>query len=712
MKSIFTSLLILISFTLFAQKKVLDHKDFEIWQTIKNQSISNDGNFVMYSLEKGEKDSHLKIKDAKSSLVFEHERSEKGQFTFNSKFALFTIKPWRDSIKELKRKKVKKEKLPKDSIGIYNFSTKSLDKIGNIESYKTPEKWSGSLAYLLEDIVAAKKEKDTVKAESKKKDKKKAKKKVGKDNGYHLVVRDLVSKKQDTFKYVTNYTFAKNAKMLAFTATGEDSISEAGVYVLNLENNKLIHVFEAEKAKYYELNFSESGKNLGFVVDADTTKVQVRPNELYIWREGKVKAEKLMDASSAPKGFRVSSDGNINFSKDETKMYFGLAKPPIVQDTTLLDEEIVNVEVWTYNEPRLYTVQELQLKNDQKKSYTAAIHINKNYKLVQLASEAYPDVELGNEGNSEYSLVNTSEPYELESQWTGGSVSDYAIVNVNTGAVVKVLEKIRGRVRLSPNGKYAFGYNALDSTWFTYSIASDKYTELTKGQLFYDELNDSPDYPRSYGSPGWTKNDESLILYDRYDIWSFNPDNGVNKKLTNGRENLTVFRYLKLDNEDRFIDNNKKWLLSTFKELDKDAGYYEFNPKNNKGKQLVTGAYKFSKPLKAENSDNIIFSRESFEEFPNLHYSDVSFKKQTKISDANPQQSDYNWGTVELINWISLDGIELTGMLVKPENFDPTKKYPLLVNFYERSSDDLNDHKTPSPGRSSIIIVFIQVVDM
>ena len=701
MKAIITLLLILVSISTFSQKKVLDHKDFEIWNTIKNQLISSDGNFVMYSLEKGEKDSYLKIKDSKGSLVFEYERSEKGQFTENSEFALFSINAWKDSIKELKRKKAKKSKLPKDTLGIYNLSTGLLSKIGNVKSYKIPNKWNGYIGYLLEEIVTAKKKKDTSKVETKKKDKKKLKK-VGKNNGYHLVLKHLNSVKQDTFKFVTNYTFAKEAKRLAFTTSGVDLENEGGVYVYDIENNKLITVFNAKKATYYQLNFSDKGKYLGFVVDKDTTKAQVRPNELYLWSEGKTKAEKLVDTKSVPKGYRVSSDGKISFSKDETKMYFGLATPPIVKDTTLLDEEIVNVEVWTYNEPRLYTVQELQVKNDKKKSYATAIHLNNNNKFVQLSTVEYPNLELGDEGNSAYSLIRTSVPYQLESQWTGSTASDYAIVNVNTGKIVTILEKIRGRVRLSPEGKYAFGYNIVDSTWFAYSIAKNKYTALTKGKLFFDELNDSPNYPRSYGSPGWTKNDESLIIYDRYDIWSFNPENGTSKKLTNGRESLTVYRYIKLDSEVHFIDTNKKWLLSTFNEFNKDAGYFEFNSKNSKGKQLITGSYRFSRPNKAKNSNNVIFTRENFIEFPNIHYSDLSFKKQVLISNANPQQNNYNWGTSELVYWNSLDGVKLTGMLIKPENFDPNKKYPLLVNFYEKSSNGLNTHRAPSPGRSSI----------
>lgn len=692
--------------TAFSQKKVLDHKDFDSWNAVKNQKISSDGNTIMYLLEKGEKDSYVKIKNGKGQLIFEHERAEKPVFTNNSEEAIFTIKPWKDSIKELKRKKVKKDKLPKDTLAIYTLETKLLSKIANVKSYKIPEKWDGFVAYLLEDIKAVKKEKDstkkdTIKKETKDKKSNKAKK-VGKDNGYHLVLRDLTTKKQDTFKFVTDYIFAEEGKRLAFTTTGVDSTVNAGIYVLNLENKQLSNVFEADKkTKYYQLNFSDSGKNLGFVADLDTTKVQVRPNELYYWNEGNSKAKKIVDPTSAPNGYRVSSDGNIYFSKDESKLYFGLAKPPIVKDTTLLDEEIVNVEVWTYNEPRLYTVQELQVKNDAKESYTTAIHLANN-KLVQLGSEEFPEARIGDEGNAEYALLSNPEPYLLESQWTGNSARDYAIVNTTTGNITNILTKISGRVSLSPKAKYAYGYNSVDSTWFTYNLASKKLINLTKGKVFYDELNDSPVNPRSYGTAGWTENDASILLYDRYDIWEFNPENGSSEKLTNGRTSKTTYRYIEFDREDRFLDKNEKWLFSTFNETNKNSGYFEFNPKNNKGKQLVSDAYRFSDPIKAKDSKQVIFTKQSFEVYPDIIYSDLSFKKQTKISNANPQQSEYNWGTAELVHWTSLDGDALTGMLIKPENFDPSKKYPMIVNFYEKSSDGLFSHKAPSPGRSTI----------
>jgi dipeptidyl aminopeptidase/acylaminoacyl peptidase len=693
--------------SIFAQKKILNHSDFDIWNTIQGQTIAPNGKYVMYSLEKGEKDNHLKIKDNKANLVFEHERSERGEFTEDSNFAIFVIKAWKDSITEMKRRKVKKNKMPKDTIGIYNLQQNTLDKIAHIKTYKSPQKWSGFIAYTFDmdkKETPTKTEKDSISNDSTKtesKSKKKAKKASDK-NGYPLVIRNLQTKLEDTIQFVTNYIFAKEGKMLSYITTGDEANVKPGVYVKDLTANSTTQVFEShDQTKYFELSFSDSGKNLGFVVDDDSTKAYVRPNKLYTWNVANNSAQLVIDAETAPKGYRVSPDGNLSFSKDETKLYFGLALPAIVQDTLLLDEEIVNVEVWTYDEPRLYTVQELQVKNDQKKSFQSVYHLN-NKKLVQIATKEFPNASLADEGNGTFAMVSNSTPYMLESQWTGSRASDLAFVNVNTGAVKKALKKNLGFTQFSPKGNYVYGYNPADSTWFTYNIYTAKYTALTKDRVFYNELNDAPNYPGSYGSAGWTKDDKSIIIYDRYDIWEFNPENATSTRLTQGRENKMVYRYAKLDSDQRFIDTSKNWLLTTFNETSKNSGYYEYHYGNKTGNQLVDGPFRYSTPRKAKYSDTVLFTRQSFEEFPNLRISNLSFNNQMVLSDANPQQKDYNWGTAELVHWTSLDGLALTGMLIKPENFDPNKKYPMIVNFYEKSSDGLHSHKAPNPGRSTI----------
>lgn len=696
-------ILLLTTMSGYAQKKVLDHPDFDIWNRIQNSSISNDGKFIMYSLQKGEKDSHLEIKDGNANLVFDHERGEKGKFTYNSKFALFTIKAWQDSVREMKRRKVKKNDMPKDTLAIYALGSKELTKIGNIQSYKVPEKWSSHLAYQLTEIKEEKKS-NNEENQAEKKPKKKGKK-VSKENGYHLVIRNLESGNQDTVKYVTGYVFAEKGKRLAYMTTGMDSTVQAGVYVINLESNQTINILAADKGKYFNPAFSESGKHFSFIADLDTTKALIRPNELYYYADGATNAEKLVDQATAPEKYRVSADGKISFSKDESKLYFGLATQPVLQDTSLLKEEIVNVEVWTYDEPQLYTIQELQVKNEKTRSYEAVIHLS-DKKMVQVATMEYPEAELGDEGNAGIAMVETNKPYLLQQQHDTQVPSDYAIVNLGSGEVTKALTKVVGRVALSPKAKYIFGYNSVDSAWFTYNITSGKLTQLTTGMAFYNEQNDAPQYPYPYGVAGWTENDASLLIYDRYDIWEFSPESAEGRRLTKGREAKVRYRYNKLDEEERFINRSGKWLLSTFNETSKNAGFFEFNGKSNKGKQLVDGPYAFGRPSKAQAGKNLMFTRQSFIDFPDIHYTDLAFKKVTKISTANPQQAEYNWGTAELVKWTSLDGIPLEGLLIKPENFDPNKKYPMIVNFYEKSADGIHRHRPPTAGRSTISYSF------
>jgi len=104
---------------------------------------------------------------------------------------------------------------------------------------------------------------------------------------------------------------------------------------------------------------------------------------------------------------------------------------------------------------------------------------------------------------------------------------------------------------------------------------------------------------------------------------------------------------------------------------------------------------------KAKDADVYLFTQSSFEEFPDLWVANGRFDAPTRISDANPQQRGYRWGTDELVSWRSNDGVPLKGILFKPEDFDPTKKYPMVVYIYEQLSQNLNAYVPPG-GRNVI----------
>jgi dipeptidyl aminopeptidase/acylaminoacyl peptidase len=99
------------------------------------------------------------------------------------------------------------------------------------------------------------------------------------------------------------------------------------------------------------------------------------------------------------------------------------------------------------------------------------------------------------------------------------------------------------------------------------------------------------------------------------------------------------------------------------------------------------------RPLKAADADTWIVKRQSATEAPN-YFLTSDFKKYNPLTDFQPQKG-YNWLTTELHSFKQLDGTVSQGVLYKPENFDPHKKYPVIISFYDYLSDQLYLYPTP-----------------
>jgi dipeptidyl aminopeptidase/acylaminoacyl peptidase len=227
----------------------------------------------------------------------------------------------------------------------------------------------------------------------------------------------------------------------------------------------------------------------------------------------------------------------------------------------------------------------------------------------------------------------------------------------------------------------------------------------------YDELNDLPDDPSPHGIAGWLDDEKHVLVYDRYDIWSIEL-NGlempVNITNTFGRNNNLRFRYIRLDPDAEFISKKDQIYLSAFNYENKESGFFALKPGKISDPEKLT-MDKASYPgdlLKAKNSDILLWQKGNFTVSPELFYGKMDMSESKKISVTNPQQSTYNWGTAELVNWMSFDRQNLQGILYKPENFDPAKKYPMIVYFYERSSDGLYSYMPPAPSASIINRIF------
>ncbi|HEV2904211.1 MAG TPA: prolyl oligopeptidase family serine peptidase, partial [Pyrinomonadaceae bacterium] len=110
----------------------------------------------------------------------------------------------------------------------------------------------------------------------------------------------------------------------------------------------------------------------------------------------------------------------------------------------------------------------------------------------------------------------------------------------------------------------------------------------------------------------------------------------------------------------------------------------------------------YNNPTKAKDADVLMFTASRFDEFLDVWVTDINFRNPRKVSNGDAQRAGFIWGTAELVNFKNTDGVPLKGVLMKPDNFDPKKKYPMLVYIYERLTPGLHGFRAPAPATSII----------
>ncbi len=418
-----------------------------------------------------------------------------------------------------------------------------------------------------------------------------------------------------------------------------------------------------------------------------------------------------------PAGWMVSEHKKPVFSEDGSRLFFGTAPIPAPKDTTIYDFEVAALDIWHYADDFNQPMQLKNLEREKKRSYTAVMYISDKTKLIQLADENVYTVTANEEAEGTksigFAMGIADKQYRTEQQWTGDIKKDIYTVNLLSGQKKLVKEALSGFPTLSPSGKYIAWYDKKERQYYAYDILSDITVNLTDklGVAIWDEKNDVPDDPRPYGIAGWLQDDKSILIYDAYDIWQIDPT-GKNAavNLTNGlgRTNELRFRYIRVNPEAKFIGEKETLLLSAFNTTTKENGFYTKpinKPKENPTKR-ITDSYTFSIPVKAKNSNTFLFTKSNFETTPDLYVTASWWESSAQLSHINPQMKDYLWGTVELIDYKTFDGIDAQALVYKPENFDPNKKYPMMVYFYEKHTDGLYRHYAPAPSRSTINISF------
>jgi len=658
--------------SLFAQKS-LTVDNLSEWKRITQQQISNDGKWMACKIEPWVGNATVYLYQAEGKEIAMFQPVNSFEFSSSSNYLLITQIPSKETIDSLKIKKTKEDKMPMNKLIIRSSSAKE-EMIDSLKLYKLA------------------KEADWIAYQTERKDS-------------TLYIRSLDNNKTFEFPAVSEFEFAKKSGMLWYIINENSVDIEPGIYTFNPTNGSSTLIKEG-KGVFKQAAFDEKGEHLAFLYCEEKDSVY---RSLNLWlSEKNSTAQMITDRTNKafPVSWVISEHGKVNFSENGTRLFFGTVPEPKQKDTTLLVENRPEVQVWSWDEPVQYTVQNFNKDKDYKNDYQAVYNL-KEKSFFQLATKDIPNIQLADEGNASIALLSTTLSYSISSMWEGRTKSDYYTVSLETGERKLIKQADYGRLRISPKGKYASWYAETDSSWYTIDLSDGKEYRLTTPESFtsWDEDNDVPDYPRAHGNAGWSAEDGDIFIYDRYDIWKFDPKgkSAAVNITTNGQKNKVTYRLIQLDKDIKYIDLTQQQLLSAFNEYTKGHGYYQTNlSKPSVPKVLLEGNYMLRTPIKAKDKEIILYTVETFEQYPELWLSDLSFKKPIQLTHEGKQQENFLWGTTELVSWTSLDGKLLEGVVYKPANFNPAKKYPLIVNFYERNAESLYNYRMPEPHRSTV----------
>lgn len=357
------------------------------------------------------------------------------------------------------------------------------------------------------------------------------------------------------------------------------------------------------------------------------------------------------------------------------------------------------LELWTWNED---VAQSRQEKSGYRPrvAYPKYIYYLKDGKHFQLTPATTERVIKPHTADYDYIITIDESPYYACRDWKETLNFDASLVNIRNGETRLLFKNLSEMPVWSPNGKYALIYNADRKAWFKLEAATGQLEDISSGIGYpvYDEDHDKPQPARPYGIAGWSEDGDRVILYDRYDMWNIDlcgKEKPYAVTAGFGRKNLKSIRMLKADYDPETFNLKGDNLVETFDEGTKDCGIYVLG-NSGRMRKLIEGPWLLRVLKMSDNRKYCIFHRQSYTDFRDLWWSKMDFAHPVKVTDANPQQKEYNWGTAKLVKWTNYEGKPNEGLLYLPENYNPEKKYPVLVQFYETHTGELNVYHAPA----------------
>ena len=726
-------------------KPIVDFNAIDNWQRIGNYlSVSNNGNYFAYTIERGSERSFDPNQKLDSLIV-----QSLGNYR---RWAFIESTP--GFFAEDSKQYIYQEETTLCFLQLNGNQTKYVK---NVDGYKVPSKdRKGWLAYRL------------------------------KNKNSDVVLQNLATGKEDLFHGISEYEFDnsnewlickgrpsnnKNGSkelLLYHLSTGVEKrflcvvdylIAESGRVILLKTLEKIdkaivttlkyvslpegrVKVIWSEKNNEISLsnyNIDKFGRQVVFSI-RDSTQLSSKNlinNSIWYYESKMAKAIQKVTDETAGIDTELQIEGSVSFTDNGRYIKFSLEPKP---SSRRLNPDIVKLEVWNHKDLILQSAQIEQLKHS--KTYNSVINIEKGH-VIQLDAEDKNLYLI----QGDFAIVkklnrDTYGDRFWENDYGYGSERDSNwLVSLNDGSHHLLGSKdgdvtTIGRFYFSPSGNYLIYFDyGKECHYFSYDLRNRKLTDISANVdnrllRYIDPFQRTDSITlKPCGLAAWLKNDEGILVYDNNDIWKLDLQGKKNAtNLTNGfgRSHdiiFTLFNSRRLGRDVPILEDKAPLLLRAFSKDNKYSGFYrKVVGVGGDPERLYMGKYfmnlipwcqdpnlsnKGMPPVKAINVNTWIVQRQSDTDAPN-YYKTTDFKSFEKLTDFQPQKR-CNWLFEELHSFKYVDGAKGQGILYKPENFDSTKKYPVLIVFYGKYSDNLYQFPIPTynweaitPGRSPI----------
>ena len=674
---------ILLSLPAFSQKKPLDHSVFDSWESIGQSIISPSGNVAAVVVQKQEGDGVLTVRTfGKKGREISIPRGYRPVILDDDSRLICLVKPEFQKTRQAKIKKKKGDDLPKDSLFIVDLKTASIVKFPGVKSFQTGKHGLEAVCFATTDTAFVKK------AMRKKK-----------DMGSTLAVYHFSDGLIDTLRNVDGFSVSKDGNWLSLVRKTAAKKSVAGFFNIK---ERTPHIFTDTTSWHGVPVFDQTASRALLLEAADTLSSGSKHPALKLVEIPSMKVSTIVEPCSGEMG--ITEKCKAWFSHDGKLIYTQVNQfiPP--KDTTLVPFETPGLDIWNWDAPFTPPAQ----KKSGDRIFAPVKALVSGGKLLPAAGDHYSRIISTPWENTDLVLRMTPENI-IESQWNAQPAYTLEAVRLESGSVRKLVTGQIESVRLSPDGSLALWWDLPAKSWILADVTTGKKTNITEGidAAFWDQEDDHPAMKEAYGFASWTK-DGSVLIYDKYDVWKVSASGAT--RLTSGREKGISYRYLRTRSEDLEpgLLADETIYLRAFDNATKENGLVSLNlAKPAKTfRTLDFGQYTFSSLRKAEKGSALVYQKGNFRDPMDVHYVSAPGKAGVKLSAINPQIEDYNWGTVQLYKWNAFDGTPLEGLLYKPEDFDASKKYPVIAYFYEKNSDNLYAHHQVQPMWSIINIPF------